>query len=363
MAKWGEGDPRWIVEERQDATNVNNWHWSEKNATPWSKERLKQLLVGIKLEKGPMSVEVVEMKKLEGEATANNRKGKLIFFYEWELQLRFEGHVAGSDVEYKGYFEIPNLSDENSADEIDVNLVLESTGAHEAGLRHLVKTEGEAKIRAQLAIYIRELKEEFSRGLIVPTEKKPKEQIVCTTNKTSTSSASSSNANVDKRQFQNQIVTGGGADNRGDGSAADGESSKPTGPMKTISLMESFKVKADQLYEVLTDAAMVRRWTNSDPSLDLREGGHFMLFGGMVSGIFEKLVERELLVMKWRLKSYPSGHWARVTMTLRDTGEGTDFSIEAVDVPATMADDTERGLRNNYMESIARTFGFRARIM
>ena len=27
MAKWGEGDPRWIVEERSDATNVNNWHW------------------------------------------------------------------------------------------------------------------------------------------------------------------------------------------------------------------------------------------------------------------------------------------------------------------------------------------------
>ena len=27
MAKWGEGDPRWIVEERADGTNVNNWHW------------------------------------------------------------------------------------------------------------------------------------------------------------------------------------------------------------------------------------------------------------------------------------------------------------------------------------------------
>ena len=30
MAKWGEGDPRWIVEERPDATNVNNWHWFVK---------------------------------------------------------------------------------------------------------------------------------------------------------------------------------------------------------------------------------------------------------------------------------------------------------------------------------------------
>ena len=50
MAKWGEGDPRWIVEERADATNVNNWHWSEKNANKWSKEKLKILLKGTKIE-------------------------------------------------------------------------------------------------------------------------------------------------------------------------------------------------------------------------------------------------------------------------------------------------------------------------
>ena len=50
MAKWGEGDPRWIVEERADATNVNNWHWTEKNATHWSKEKIKELLLGLKIE-------------------------------------------------------------------------------------------------------------------------------------------------------------------------------------------------------------------------------------------------------------------------------------------------------------------------
>lgn len=50
MAKWGEGDPRWIVEERPDATNVNNWHWTEKNACQWSKDKLKELLVGLRLD-------------------------------------------------------------------------------------------------------------------------------------------------------------------------------------------------------------------------------------------------------------------------------------------------------------------------
>lgn len=32
MAKWGQGDPRWIVEEREDGTNVNNWHWCGRRA-------------------------------------------------------------------------------------------------------------------------------------------------------------------------------------------------------------------------------------------------------------------------------------------------------------------------------------------
>ena len=45
MAKWGEGDPRWIVEERPDATNVNNWHWTEKNADAWSKAKFKVSLM------------------------------------------------------------------------------------------------------------------------------------------------------------------------------------------------------------------------------------------------------------------------------------------------------------------------------
>ena len=47
MAKWGEGDPRWIVEERPDATNVNNWHWTEKNADQWSKKKIESLFTNL----------------------------------------------------------------------------------------------------------------------------------------------------------------------------------------------------------------------------------------------------------------------------------------------------------------------------
>ncbi|VDL79143.1 unnamed protein product [Nippostrongylus brasiliensis] len=185
MAKWGEGDPRWIVEERADATNVNNWHWSEKNATPWSKTRLTDLLEGLTIE---------SIKTLEGEATANNRKAKLIFLYEWEIKIAFLGRVSGSELEYKGTLEIPNLSDENDSSEIDVNVSLDTKGPHEAAIREILNRLGTEKIRAALDVYIRELKEEFSKGLILPTDK-VKPQVV-TKGKTTV---------VDKKSFQNMV--------------------------------------------------------------------------------------------------------------------------------------------------------------
>jgi activator of HSP90 ATPase len=61
------------------ATNPNNWHWKEKNATQWSKDKLNELLVGLIIEDEQFVCEIKELKKCDGEASANNRKAKLVF--------------------------------------------------------------------------------------------------------------------------------------------------------------------------------------------------------------------------------------------------------------------------------------------
>lgn len=103
MAKWGQGDPRWIVEERADAKNVNNWHWAEKNATSWSSDLIKKLLASLKVENDDCKLvfdflnvssvvcSVVDVTKCDGEAHVNNRKGKLIFLYEWHIEADWTG--------------------------------------------------------------------------------------------------------------------------------------------------------------------------------------------------------------------------------------------------------------------------------
>lgn len=47
--------------------------------------------------------------------------------------------MAGSELEYSGFIEIPNLSDENDASEVEVNTNLETKGPQEHDIRRLLR--------------------------------------------------------------------------------------------------------------------------------------------------------------------------------------------------------------------------------
>lgn len=51
-------------------------------------------MLGLKVEGEEGSCEVTEVSKVEGEASINNRKGKLIFFYEWILKATWTGEPS-----------------------------------------------------------------------------------------------------------------------------------------------------------------------------------------------------------------------------------------------------------------------------
>jgi len=80
------------------------------------------------LENDVAKCEISKIETCDGEAVANNRKGKLIFFYEWDLTLSWKGHLSGAAKEIEGTINIPNLSEENTVAEIEVlpnaNLVI-----------------------------------------------------------------------------------------------------------------------------------------------------------------------------------------------------------------------------------------------
>ncbi|KAF6040872.1 AHSA1 [Bugula neritina] len=159
MAKWGEGDPRWIVEERADTKNVNNWHWTEKNANNWSKDKLKSLLTGLKIDGAAGLVELKDFVSINGEASASNRKGKLIFFYEWELKINWTGRVNTEDMEeVSGTIEIPNLSEEQDICDIEVMVTVKDKTSGADAIKEMIRVKGAEVIRERLANYIDTLK-------------------------------------------------------------------------------------------------------------------------------------------------------------------------------------------------------------
>lgn len=73
MAKWGEGDDRWIVQDRHDGANVNGWHWEEKERMHWIRDRIPELLKGLAAENpaDQASVVVKEVTSIDGDVRSD----------------------------------------------------------------------------------------------------------------------------------------------------------------------------------------------------------------------------------------------------------------------------------------------------
>lgn len=339
MAKWGEGDPRWIVEERADATNVNNWHWTERDVTGWSTDKIKELLLGVCVEGDQGTCEVTAVDTMEGEASINNRKGKLIFFYEWNIKATWTG-TTKSGIKYKGTIEVPNLSDENDMDDLDISIAL---GKDEplTPLADLMKKEGEKKVRLALGTYVSLLKTEFSQGMILPT------------------------ANGMPSQKQPQETPPKAKMDTSQAGLSSSASLSTTGvkiPTCKFSLKDTFLTAPEELYRCFVNHEMVRAFTHADAVVENHKGGKFRLLDGNVCGEFLDLVPDEKIVMKWRFKTWPSEHYATVTLTLKDKGDETELSLEARGVPTNEEERTKEGWQRYYLEGIKQTFGFGARL-
>ncbi|XP_071401417.1 activator of 90 kDa heat shock protein ATPase homolog 1b isoform X2 [Centroberyx affinis] len=337
MAKWGEGDPRWIVEERADATNVNNWHWTERDATNWSSDKLKSLLLGLSVENEEGVCEVTEVGKVEGEASINNRKGKLIFFYEWNLKATWTGK-SKSGIKYKGSIEVPNLSDENDMEDLDINISL-NKDEPETPLTALMKTKGADKVREALGSYVGFLKTEFTQGMILPTA-----------NGVSKPQSSQSKAKVDKTQV--------GAES----STAAPPNTGVKIPTCKFSMKETFLTSPAELFRVFLNQEMVQAFTHAPATVEGERGGKFRLLDGNVLGEFMELVYEQKIVMKWRYNTWPCEHYATITLTFCDRGSETELKAECRGVPESEEERTKHGWQRYYFEAIKQTFGYGARL-
>ena len=98
MAKFGEGDERWIVKEREDGRNCNNWHWTSKDVSANTKAELIATLERCTFEP-PLGLAKIKSAEVTGEASVNNRKGKIFLIYDFEVRDgRYRRPTTGAEL-------------------------------------------------------------------------------------------------------------------------------------------------------------------------------------------------------------------------------------------------------------------------
>ena len=273
MAKFGEGDSRWIVQDRADGANVNSWHWTEKDCMEWSRKELAKLLEDqtVLSGEGGLYIRTGKLQKVDGDAYVNIRKGKIIPGYELHITLAWEGEVKSSAGDetlaaVKGTAELPYVADENHDEEPEVKISLAADSADGAGpagqrLREAMLAKGRPIIARQVAEFVREIR---SGGPAKESLAKAKADEKAA--KGGSSAGGESNDGAAKPPSTSSSGGGGGegkaaASGVGAGGAAakaGAASGKPAAAkakegMKTLTLTQSFHCRPSDVYRVLMD--------------------------------------------------------------------------------------------------------------
>jgi hypothetical protein len=163
MAKLGEGDDRWIVKDRQDGANCNNWHWTTKNITSHVTSTLSAAMKGQIFPADGMLAECrIKSAEASGEASVNNRKGRTFLIYQLEMKLKWEGELHGVDgvllEKCKGSIKLVDVSAE-SLDDLEFEF---ETSARGSSLSEAMRKQGMACVKAAVQATIKELQAEVT---------------------------------------------------------------------------------------------------------------------------------------------------------------------------------------------------------
>jgi len=171
MAKVGEGDERWIVKERADGHNCNNWHWTTKDVSGHTKKVLGEKLKETEFPPGGLLAHCrIRSAEVKGDCSVNNRKGRTFLIYEFEVKIKWEGETrdeAGAVLEAtKGTMRLPDVS----ATEIDDPEVEFESKSRGSALSEAMRKQGVALVKASVKAIVLELQEEVRAGA---AEQKP----------------------------------------------------------------------------------------------------------------------------------------------------------------------------------------------
>jgi hypothetical protein len=161
MAKFDEADPRWIVRDREDGTNVNGWHWEEKDLLPRFQTALNEQLLGHTLfENDVGKVSIKKIDSCTGEFSGNQRKGKRFIVYEFEIKFEFEATLVAGGTS-SGKYVFPSVDSVDGLGNLEVNFKPESEKSDKKDANAFAKAHGVPAIRKILVDSVKFFESQF----------------------------------------------------------------------------------------------------------------------------------------------------------------------------------------------------------
>ncbi|KAK9664616.1 hypothetical protein RND81_14G056400 [Saponaria officinalis] len=349
MAKFGEGDKRWIVSDRPDGTNVHNWHWSETDCLEYSRTFFSAAFNNLPVTTadggadGGVAIRITKLDKLSGEAYVNIRKGKIIPGYELSLSISWEGEAKDEGgncvLKGEGKVEIPYVSDENAGEMPEIRVSFGDDGVIGRKIKEVFLSKAKSVILGK----VKEYEDDMGSGGPCRGDVEAKKVPVKST----------------------KAVSG----NAGEGNVGKGkekEKEKEKRGFRRIELSEKFRCRVCDLYEILMDENRWKGFTQSNAKISKEVGGEFSIFDGSVTGVNVELEVGKLIVQKWRFGNWPDGVFSTVKLTFEEPEPGlTVVKLVQTGVPEedrygneTVVENTERGWRDLIFQRIRAIFGF-----
>ncbi|KAG1057152.1 hypothetical protein G6F43_000987 [Rhizopus delemar] len=316
--------------------NVNNWHWVNKNCLKWAQKYFTEQLVGLEAQRDGKKVSISKMVDCSGDVDLNQRKGKMVTIYDVALKLDWEG-ALNDGTEVTGSISIPEIAhDTDSDDYFEISINDDNNAKQE--IKQIIRKDLTPllvkKFEGFSAAMIKENSEDvYIEASKLGTPAPPRVVHKETSSSTKFGTTSTSNAEPEKKAHVNTT---------------------------TITDSIDFQTSAQELYETLMDTQRAMVWTRGPVKLTKEVGSQFELFGGNVTGQILELVPGQKIVQTWRLRSWPAGHYSKVTMTFEQGTESVDLKVEQTGVPVGEEELTRTNWSGYYWRAIKGAFGYGA---
>lgn len=334
MAKLGEGDARWIVTDRKDGTNVNSWHWEEKDLSSVVHEELKSTFKNMQLCEGAggLSLKIKELSEVSGDVTVAQRKGKIMCYFDLKMTLKFGGSLEGETDKADGKMTIAEVDHDTFTEDYDIAVAAADKKPASIKAEQWVRGNARNTVRVAIREYFTRLFEQHNVGKNVPGK-----------------SAASKPAS-------------GGSPAPAAAPAPTPTAAKPavaSGPRTTLEWKMDWRCPVEEFWTVLTDQGRASAYTRAPAKIEPRAGGEFNFLNGLISGYFVEVSHPSKLVMQWRLSSWPSGTFSSVIISLnREEAGVTRMEFAQAGIPDGEFDRVKGGWMGNFWEPIKMVFGF-----